>query len=637
MNEIRASSSVADPCGFWHTGLDAAGAAAAARDFAELCCDGRHLVWVEFRPGDGRCLAVLHDEAGARVLTPAGYSVRSRVHEYGGGAICLADGDLVFVNESDQQLYWQALAPGSELRALCRRAHCRYGGLVFDARRRRVIAVEEQHDGRDCRHRLVAIGLDGWRQVLAEGSDFYGGAAISPDGGTLAWVEWDRPHQPWVHTRLCRARLTEGGHCHGRTDFSTLAQESWQQPRFAPDGGLFCLVDRDNWWRPWQVLADGRLARVASPAADHAPAPWQLGGSHYLALAGGELALSWLDEGYGHLALQHADGTRRALATGYTRFRALAADAGYLYCIAGSPECTAAVLALSRRDGSLRVLAESPPPLPAAEVSRPQRLLFATGAAAAGGREVAHGFFYPPHQAGRVPAAGELPPLLVFTHGGPTSASYPVLDPRIQFWTQRGFAVADINYRGSTGYGRAYRQRLKGGWGVVDVEDILAAVDHLAMTRRVDGERVFMRGQSAGGYTTLSALVGSRRFLAAASLYGVSDPQRLRLVTHKFEADYIDWLIGDPVLSPALYQERSPLQQAGRMETPLVFFQGLQDAVVLPAQTDAMVRALQAAGREVECHRFADERHGFRQAANQRQVLEAELAFYRRFLKRALR
>ncbi len=335
---------------------------------------------------------------------------------------------------------------------------------------------------------------------------------------------------------------------------------------------------------------------------------------------------SWLVDGQGYLA----GGNGVPLATGFSRFRQLAADERNDYCIAAGVQSASAVLAIDRGSGAVQVLAGGECGLAEEEVSTPRPLRFAVGAG-----EWAHAFFYPPRNTRHLGPEGQRPPLLVFCHGGPTSACQPVFDPRIQFWTQRGFAVADLDYRGSSGYGRAYRQRLAGAWGEVDVEDAKALLDHLAGQGLVDRQRAFIRGASAGGFTTLLALVGDTPFRGGASYYGVSDPLVLREKTHKFEADYLDWLIGDPERDAERYRQRTPVLRAGEIGAPVIFFQGGRDAVVVPEQTAAMVTALHAAGRQAECHVYPEEQHGFRRAANLAHALEAELGFYRGLLRPA--
>ncbi|MCO6057596.1 S9 family peptidase [Pseudomonas sp. MOB-449] len=599
------------PFGFWDSDWSAERAVAASRDFAELRCGVAGLFWSLFDPADGRTTLWRWQAETARCLTPDGFSLRSRVYEYGGGAFCLFDEGVVFVNEADQQLYFQSLsAPPRRLTGDSRR---RYGDLQPSGQS--VLAVEEELGT----HRLVAISLDGARQVLAEGADFYAAPRISPDGHALAWIEWSRPAQPWSQTRLCRRRREGSEWGPAETLAGGTGGESLQQPHFDEQGRLYCLSDRNGWWQPWRLDAQGFRA-LPAVLADHAPAPWQLGACNYLPEVG---LRSWLVDGQGYLAA----GNGLPLATDYSRFRQLAADQRNYYCIAAGPQSASAVLAIDRDSGAQQVLAGGGAGLPVDELSRPQPQRFVVGAG-----EWAHAFFYSPCNSRYQTPAGQRPPLLVFCHGGPTSACQPVFDARTQFWTQRGFAVADLDYRGSSGYGRAYRQRLLGGWGELDVEDAKALLKHLIGLGLVDPDRAFIRGSSAGGYTTLLALMGDTPFRGGASYYGVSDPLVLREKTHKFEADYLDWLIGDPERDAERYRQRTPVARAHEIGAPVIFFQGGQDAVVVPEQTASMVAALQAAGQQVECHVYPEERHGFRKAANLAHALEAELAFYRRLL-----
>jgi dipeptidyl aminopeptidase/acylaminoacyl peptidase len=596
MNETHASSLKVEL-------FSAVQAVAAGTDFAELKVTDAGIFWNEFRPQDAACRLWQWRDGVAYCLTPDGFSVRSRVYEYGGGSFCVAGDMLVFVNEADQQLYRQAL-DGSAPQCLTR-GDCRYGGL--ESVDGRVLAVEEQGNV----HRLVSIELaSGQRQVLAEGADFYASPQASHDG-RLAWIEWDRPHQPWTQTRLmCQASgarpqcISEGA--------------SLQQPRFDAQGRLFCLSDAQGFWQPWGETVGG-WAPLPAAEADHASAPWQLGACSWLPLDAGYLA-SWFEQGFTRLGLIAPDGSAHTLASEFTRFRSLGVDDQAFYAIVASPTQSGAVVAIARDGGQVSVLAGGQAPLPAEQVSLPQPVDYPSG------DSQAHGFFYPAMQ-------GEAqPPLLVFIHGGPTSACYPVFDPRIQYWTQRGFAVADLNYRGSSSYGRDYRQALRLQWGVADVEDACAVVAHLAAKGLIDPQRAFIRGGSAGGYTTLCALAFHDVFRAGASLYGVSDPLALAKATHKFEGDYLDWLIGDPVADSDRYRARTPLLHAENIHVPMIFFQGELDAVVVPEQTRAMLEALQANGISAEGHYYPEERHGFRQARNLAHALEHEWLFYQRVM-----
>ncbi|MGQ7957297.1 alpha/beta hydrolase family protein [Pseudomonas sp. SP16.1] len=630
-----------DPDSIW----SAEQAAAASVDFAELHAVHGGLLWVAFDPLRARCGLFFWRDGVAIELTPPGFSVGSRVYEYGGGACCATEQGVAFVNDSDQQVYLIDIGGGGGAHGLGGPAspyvitdepHCRYGDLSFVPAWQALLAVEESHAAGAVVHRLVRIGLDGQRQVLVEGADFYAAPVACADGRRLAWIEWDRPDQPWVATRLCQresgkpTRVLAG---QGR-------DQALQQPRFDPQGRLWVLSDEAGWWQPWCVDS---AAQPQGAPHDHAAAPWQLGGRTYLPLGDGEMLLTRFEQGVGvlvgcreaaqaarsnsldadtagaHGAPYGTASTARRLAEHFTRFRSLTADAGHFYCIAAAPDRLPAVLAIGRDDGAVKVLAGGEAPLSEKHLARPQPFTCAVGEG-----ERCHGFFYAPID------DSERPPLVIFLHGGPTSACYPVFDPRIAFWTLRGYAVLDLNYRGSSGYGRAYRLRLEGQWGELEVADIRVAIEALAGEGRIDPQRVFVRGASAGGYSALRALAEIPELRGGASLYGVSDPLALRRVTHKFEADYLDWLIGDPGRDAERYRARTPVLQAGRIAAPVIFFQGALDAVVVPSQTEAMVAALRARGVPVEYRLFAGERHGFRQAANLAQALRGEWNFYQR-------
>lgn len=643
------------PYGFWPSDWSAERAAAAGCDFAELRAGHGGVFWIAYDPADARCTLWHWRGAKPRCLTPPGYSLRSRVYEYGGGAFCLTAQGVAFVNEADQRIYLQAHSDDAISTPLALTCHddCRYGALHADASRGLIFAVEERRAEDEVQHRVVSIAMaDGLRRVIAEGADFYSSPVISLDGARLAWIQWNRPEQPWTATSLWLAeRDATGEWGTARCVAGAAGAESLQQPRFSPQGELYCLSDRNGWWQPWREH-QGQLLPVEldqrAQNRDCAPTPWELATTSYLPLGHGRLLLTQMVEGFG-LLFEHAGvGHMRQLASDFSRCRQLAVDERHVYCIAGSPAHTPAVLAIERDGGVVKILAGGTTPLPETELSRPQSLRFVTGvasqataraltgasrdAAEAADEEQAHAFFYPPRNARCQATETERPPLLVFVHGGPTSACYPVFDPRIQFWTQRGFAVVDINYRGSSGFGRAYRMRLREQWGVLDVEDACRVVDALADSAGIDPARTFIRGSSAGGYTALCALAGDKRWRGGASLYGVSDPLGLRRVTHKFESDYLDWLIGDPQRVPQRFRERAPLFNAHRIDAPVIFFQGGRDAVVLPQQTESMVAALRLRAIPVEYRLYPDERHGFRQACHLADALEQEWRFYQRLL-----
>ncbi len=612
MNETRASSPNPDT-------FTAAQAVAAGTDFAELAVSPAGLFWSEYRPEDGASRIWRWFEGTKSCLTPEGFSVRSRVYEYGGGAFCLTEDAVVFVNESDQQLYRVALQTDEFEEQVLPNAITtgkkRYGDLQFAGGL--ILAVEEDKDS----HQVVSINVaDGKRLVLARGADFYASPTLSPDGQRLAWIEWQKPHQPWTSTLLMSSkRLASGGWSEPRCLAGDREEESIQQARFDEQGRLYCLSDQGGYWQPCVEGSFG-LTHLKAAEADHAPAPWQLGGRSWIALHHGAYLATWSEDGVGVLGMRDGHGTLDDFSGDYTRFRSLAVDEQHIYCIAASATRPSAVLAIDRQTHKVEVVAGGVAPLPPERISQPQSLRYKSGDGHA------YGYFYPAMN------AAQKPPLVVFVHGGPTSACYPVFDPKIQYWTQRGFAVADLNYRGSTGYGRAYRQSLHLNWGVADVEDACAVVAHLAERGLIDPTQAFIRGGSAGGYTTLCALAFHTVFRAGASLYGVSDPIALAKATHKFESDYLDWLIGDPEHDLERYHARTPLLHADNIRVPVIFFQGELDAVVVPEQTRAMLTALKSRGIAAEGHFYAEERHGFRLALNQADALEKEWGFYRKVI-----
>lgn len=614
--------------------LSAEEAIESIQEYAGLRFYRGDLYGVSFDAGSGRNRLCRFEAGEAISLLPDSFSVRSRVHEYGGGAWCPAAGRLCFVNDSDQQIWCHSLDSGRSPQPLTAMPDTRFADLQYDHRRQRLLAISEQHreEGREPVNRLTAIDLNsGQVQILAEGADFYSSPALNPAGDRLAWVEWDHPCQPWLSTRLMLAELDPEGKLTRVQEVSDRRDAAWLQPRFSPGGQLHAVVDRNNWWRIEQLTPSGfqPLESEAGPVPERtefATAPWQLGLSTYGWTPSGELLALGQCDGYTRL-WRFAEGAGwkpLALSLMPTSLHALCCDASRVACVAGFADRLPAIIridtALDADDPDQCVLLaggqrpDYSPSLP---------LCMRAGAVPF--------FLYRPAS---VPEDQPLP-LVIWTHGGPTASTAPVFRPAIQYWTQRGFMIADVNYRGSTGYGRDYRLQLAGQWGVTDVADVEAVADALVAEGLARADAIFIRGNSAGGYTALSALCHSRRFSGGASLYGVSDPARLSRLTHKFESRYLHWLIGDPEIETERYRSRSPLLQAGQIQVPVIFFQGEQDRIVLPEQTRQMARRLQERGIRVETHYFADEAHGFRQPANQARVLERELAFYQRILSSA--
>ncbi len=623
--------------------------------------------WIEGRPAEGgRSALMRRPEGGApEEVTPPAANVRTRVHEYGGGAWALAAPDVVlYVDFADGRLY--RLALGGEPEAITpapeRPAALRYADMSVSPDGATVICVREVHGEKgEPENQVVALPVDGSAEprVIAAGRDFYSFPRFAPDGQTICWTCWDHPNMPWDGTELwvapanlCNplgdksweededgagaARLVAGG-----------PRESVFAPRWDGDGRLHFVSDRDGFWNLYRVAG---MIGGASAEDDVGPAPgeppaidqltaeradlghpqWLFGGATYAFLEGGDIALVRTEAGAERLALL-TGGTVRDLDLPNTAFGfpVISARGSRLAFAAAGPAAEGAILVHDFASGETEtVRAASDEEIDPACVSVPRAIEFPTG----DGSEVAHAFYYPPTNAEFEAPAGERPPLIVESHGGPTSHVTPSLDREYVFWTSRGFGVVDVNYRGSSGYGREYRDRLRGGWGIVDTEDCVAAARFLAETGEVDSARLTIRGGSAGGYATLCALVFHDEFAAGASYYGVADTETLARDTHKFEARYLDGLIGPYPERADVYRERSPIHFVDRLRAAVIIFQGLEDEIVPPNQAETMVAALERNGVPHAYLAFEGEQHGFRKSETEIRCLEAELYFYGRIL-----
>lgn len=620
-------------CGFWPSHLGADRVAQVSIELDQVQIDDHGVYWRESRPEEGgrHTLCRWHSERGVEELIPESYSVRSRVHEYGGGEWCLGSHSLFFVNAEDQQVYERALDDHLNIRQVTDSPITRFADLQFDPQRNQLVCIAEEHknDGLII-NRLVSIQIsDGSIRVLHQGHDFYASPAISNDGTRLAWLAWNHPHMPWVSTQLYSAERFAQGSLRSVHKLTSAPEpevnpvaESLFQPQFSHDDQLYCVSDRNGWWNIHRFQSLESVSNVWEKEAEFGLAQWQFGLRSYDFLDCETLVASYLEDGINHLAILGSDQRILELDSDFDYFRSIRCWNNRIYCVAASATRLPAVLRIDPDSGQVDILRGGEQPLDAANLSQPQHITYEVNE-----EDKAHGYFYAPKNAEHDPLV-EKPPVVVFTHGGPTATTYPLLNMKIQFWTQRGFAVADLNYRGSAGYGRDYRQKLQGSWGESDVQDCIAAVNHLDNEGLIDGQRAYIRGNSAGGYTTLCALTFTDRFRAGASLYGISDPARLAALTHKFESHYLDWLIGNVETDAECFAARTPLHWADKVTSPILFFQGGQDKVVLPEQTLDMVEKLRANGVTTECHLFPDEHHGFQQACNQQRVLEEELKFY---------
>ncbi|WP_432695090.1 prolyl oligopeptidase family serine peptidase [Marinobacterium sp. YM272] len=559
-------------------------------------------------------------------LLPERFSVRSRVHSYGGGAWCRGRDQAYFVNDADQHIWVASLSGSVSPRQLTAYNSTRMADLQYDAQRHRLILVcETRSDTEDePANYLGSVSEAGRLTVLAEGADFYSSPTLSPQGDQLAWIEWDHPFQPWDCTRLMLARVDASGRLENIRQVSDIPA-AWAQPRFSPQGVLHAVVDRGNWWVIEQLSDQGFI-----PVAGEVPlntefttAPWQFGLSTYGWGDDGELLAIGQSNGYSTLFMHDGKEWQKLhLDQPAARLHSLALGDGHCCCIGEFTNRMPAILHLcvDGKSATTTSATLTGGDTPDYSVALPE----SCQATLSDGGTVPYFLYRPAQESG-----GPLP-LIIYTHGGPTAMTSPSFRPAIQYWTQRGFIIADVNYRGSTGFGRDYRMGLAGRWGISDVEDVEAVANALVNEGLVDPRALFIRGNSAGGYTTLSALAHSDLFTAGASLYGVSDPRRLNALTHKFESRYLHWLIGDPALESSRYSERSPLDNVDKIQAPVIFFQGDEDPVVLPEQTRSMAESLRQRAIRVEEYHFAGEGHGFRNASNQVEVLERELCFYRR-------
>jgi dipeptidyl aminopeptidase/acylaminoacyl peptidase len=625
--EQRVARPTAVPFGEWRSPITAERIAAGSLRLSDVALDGDAAYWLEGRPAEGGRSALVRCGADGRIgdVTPAPFDVRTRVHEYGGGAWLVNRGTVWFANGPDQRLYRQR--PGESAQPLTRQAPWRFADLVLDGMRRRLIAVREDHErAGEPTNALVAVDeRTGAVQVLTQGHDFYSNPRPSPDGHWLAWVTWDHPRMPWDGTELWVAPVTSEGTLGAARRVAGGPEEAVFQPEWAADGTLYFVSDPTGWWNLYRWRG-ATPTPVCPVAAEFGLPQWQFGMRTYGFDGAGAIVCAYCLGGVWRLARLRATGTLEPLDLPYTQFQGLRVAGRRAMFVGGAPERPAAVVSVDLASDRCTTLRESVSlDLDAGYISRPQRIEFPT----AGGAH-AHALLYSPRHPRHPVPPGAKPPLIVVGHGGPTGATSDTLRLAVQFWCSRGFAVLDVDYRGSTGYGRAYRRLLEGRWGVADVEDCVRGARHVVATGRADGERLIIRGSSAGGYTTLAALTFTDVFTAGASYYGIGDLEALACETHKFESHYLDALVGPYPAARELYRERSPLHHVERLCCPVIFFQGLEDKVVPPTQAEAMVAALRRRGLPVAYLAFEGEQHGFRKSETVRRTLEAELYFYGR-------
>ncbi|HWS82748.1 MAG TPA: prolyl oligopeptidase family serine peptidase [Ktedonobacteraceae bacterium] len=622
------------PYGSWKSPITSDVIVSDSIRLGSIVLDGDDIYWSEGRPSEGGRSVIVRRSANGSItdITPPSFNVRTRVQEYGGGAFTVSDGTIYFTNFADQRLYRQA--PNSEPEPITATLERRYADIIVDQQRNRLICVCEDHTktGDEAVNTLVSISLasDGRNglQTLTSGNDFYSTPRLSPDGSRLAWLTWNHPNMPWDGSELWIGELDTDGSIKRSECIAGGPEESIFQPEWSPDGVLYFISDRSGWWNLYR-WRNKQVEPLYEKAAEFGLPQWVFGQSTYAFVSPQRLVCWYADKEGSHLV--NLDTTTRKVTpfdVPYTSMTEIRAIAGYLVFLGASRSKPAAIVKLDLATGSTEELrCACSISLDPAYISPAQPIEFPTEHS-----QTAYAYYYAPHNPDFKADSNELPPLLVISHGGPTAAASSALELETQFWTSRGIAILDVNYGGSTGYGRAYRERLKGQWGVVDVDDCGNGAKYLVERGLADGKRLAIRGGSAGGYTTLCALTFRDTFQAGASYFGVSDLQALADDTHKFESRYMPGLVG-PLERRDLYYERSAIHFTDRLSCPIIFFQGLEDKIVLPNQAEAMVKALRAKKLPVAYLAFEGEQHGFRRAENIKRALEAELYFYSRIFK----
>ncbi len=628
------------PYGSWKSPITSDLIVSGTVGLGQIAIDGDDIYWVEGRPSEaGRSVIVRRTPDGKITdVTPAPFNVRTRAHEYGGSSFVVAGGVVYFSHFADQRIYCQAL--DSQPEPLTPAANCRYADGIVDKQRNRLICVREDNAGEgEAVNTIVSINLDNGEdiQILTQGNDFCASPRLSPDGSQLSWISWNHPNMPWDGTELWVAEINADGSLCKKKLVAGGVDESIFQPEWSLDGVLYFVSDKSNWWNLYRTPLNPPLLRgeagiepLCEMAAEFGLPQWIFGMSTYAIVSESKIICTYTQQGKWQLAsLDLIAKQLTTIETPYTDISSVKARGEIVVFLAGSPTESTAIVQLNLATSQREVLRRSSDlSIEPGYISVAEPIAFPTENGL-----TAFGFFYTPQNQDFAAPAGEKPPLVVKSHGGPTAATSSSLSLKIQYWTSRGFAVLDVNYGGSTGYGREYRKRLQDSWGIVDVDDCANGAKYLAQKGLVDGERMAIAGGSAGGYTTLCALTFRDVFKAGASYYGVSDLEALATDTHKFESRYLDGLIGPYPERKDLYVARSPIHSAERLSCPVIFFQGLEDKVVPPNQAQMMVEILKAKGLPVAYVAYEGEQHGFRRAENIKRTLDGEFYFYSRVFK----
>jgi dipeptidyl aminopeptidase/acylaminoacyl peptidase len=589
--------------------------------------DGEDIYWSEMRPSEaGRCVIVKHSSDGETIdVNPPPFNARTRVHEYGGGAYKVNNDVIYFTDFKDQRIYKMKL--GEKPWPITPKTALRYADIVFDNPRGRILCVREDHrkQGEEAINTIISMDLNGKdTKKIVFGNDFYSSPRISPDGRHLAWVTWNHPYMPWDKTELWMGKLSSDNLVEKPTKITREREESVLQPLWSPDSILYFISDRSNWWNIYCWKHD-EVTPICLMEAEYATPPWVFTQSNYAFESENKIINSYVEKGEWHISQLYTEtGEIEEIETPYTQISDLHVLNNYAVFIGGSAQETNSIVKLDLETGYTEVLKRSSEiSVDLGYLSKPTPIEFPTEK-----NLTAYAIYYQPHNKDYFASSNEQPPLLVFVHGGPTSTASATLSWPIQFWTSRGFAIVNVNYSGSSGYGREYRQRLYGQWGVVDIDDCVNAAKYLVNVGEGNGDKLAIRGGSAGGYTTINALTFRDVFNVGASYYGISDLEVFVQDTHKFESRYLDTLIGPYPDTKDLYRNRSVINSLEKLRTPMILFQGLEDKIVPPNQAELIVKELREKGIPHAYIPFDGEQHGFRQAKNIKRSLEAELYFY---------
>jgi dipeptidyl aminopeptidase/acylaminoacyl peptidase len=593
----------------------------------QLYVDGDSLYGLRNYPGQGGrgVVARIYADGRSEDLTPTPYYVRTRVYEYGGACYAVKDDVIYFSNMPDDRLYRQL--PGQRPEPITAAGALRYADPVLDHKRKRLICIREDHrpDG-EPRHSLAAVNLDGdeYGSVLFDQADFVAFPTLNADGTRLAWIAWDHPHMPFYSSSLWVADVREDGQLTNIQQLISGHEESVTDPCWSPDGVLYFCTDRSNWWNLYR-WRDGRIEHVCPAEAELGNPFWNIGLRMYRFLSPSRVIAAHNQMGSWRLIDIDTDtGQYQEILTPFTFIIRLEVIGEHLYMLAASPTMPRSLVRLDVNAGRLHVLESSVQyPISNEYISAGEHITYPTERGLS-----AYGFYHPPQNPAYEAPAGQLPPLIVNAHGGPTGSTKNALDMGVQFYTSRGFAVLNINYGGSAGYGRKYRNRLRGQWGVVDVEDAVNGAQYLVDQGLVDPQRTIIRGGSAGGFTTFAALAFTDYFKAGSSLFGISDVEVFHRETHKYESHYCETLVGPYPASKDLYRERSAMSKVDHINAPLIIFQGSEDRVVPPNQSQFVADALSRRDVPVVYIEFEGEGHGFRKLENLVTLIQAELAFF---------